>query len=81
MTSVARVVPICTDARNRLGSEASLAAVAPRLPRLGERPHLALAQRDQGHLRGSEEPADGHDDKDDDYVQDDLHVAIADFLP
>jgi len=46
---------------------------------LGERPHLALAQRDQGHLRGGEEPADGHDDKNDDNVQDDLHAAIADF--
>ena len=52
---------------------------SPRACPLGQRPHLALAQRDQGHLGGGEEPADGHDDKDDDNVQDDLHVAIADF--
>ena len=33
-TSVASVTPICTAERNRFGSDASRAAVAPRLPRL-----------------------------------------------
>jgi len=59
-----------------LGSEASLAALAAR------RPRLALAQRDEGHLGRGEEPANGHDDKDDQHVQDDLgHCVIADLLP
>jgi len=39
---------------------------------LRQRAHLALAQRDECHLRGSEETADGHDNEDDDHVQDDL---------
>jgi hypothetical protein len=61
-----------------IGGQLGRGRPAPAAP--GQRPHLALAQRDQRHLRGGEEPADGHDDKDDDNVQDDLHVAIADFL-
>ena len=60
--------------RELRGLRAALAAPA-------QRPHLALAERDQRHLRGREEPADGHDDEDDDHVQDDpAHAAIADFL-
>ena len=60
--------------RELRGLRAALAAPA-------QRPYLALAERDQRHLRGREEPADGHDDEDDDHVQDDpAHAAIADFL-
>ena len=79
-TRVASVVPICTADRNLLGSDASRAAFAPRLPRLRQRPDLPLAQRDQRHLRRGEKPADAHDDNDDDDVPDDLaHAVIADF--
>ena len=42
------------------------------LAALGQRPDLALAQRNQGHLRGREEPPDADDDEDDNDVQDDL---------
>ena len=42
------------------------------LAALGQRPDLAFAQRNQGHLRGREEPPDADDDEDDNDVQDDL---------
>ena len=37
-------------------------------PALAQRADLPLAQRDQGHLRPGEEPADEHDEQDDDDV-------------
>jgi hypothetical protein len=51
-----------------VGVGGELRRLRPAPAALREPPHLALAQRDQGHLSGCEEPADGQDDEDDDNV-------------
>ena len=56
-SSAVEVTPIWTAARKRFGSLISLATAAPRRPGLGQRAHLALAQRDQGDLGRDEEPS------------------------
>ena len=43
-------------------------------PALGQRPDLAFAQRDEGHLGAREEPPDEDDDEDDNDVQHDLLI-------
>ena len=79
-SSVATVTPIWTADRKRFGSWASFAARWPRFPRCASEPDLALTQRDEGHLRAGEEPADEQNDQNDDDVPDDLvHGLIPDL--
>src|ERR1022692_2961184 len=77
---VARVTPICTVDRKRLGSCASLAGrSAPPAPP-GQGAHLAFPQRDERHLGCGEKAADHHNNQDNENVPADvIHFLIPDL--
>ena len=74
------MTPIWTADRNRFGSWASLRRPLAALAPLRQRPDLAFAQRDQGHLGGREEATDENNDQDNENVPADaVHVWIPDL--